>query len=231
MTLYILTFLSFLLARKNVFYIYYFYNIYKNVFSFKRNVILCSLIREVVFPFSFLLKVTFCDFVFLYNNYMLLIVCRVTFFYASSHYVLFLKRKHFSVSLLCSFRWMESRYCLFVLTYLVMFFMFYSNTHTHILLYVAFFYFLFTFYFINVIALSKQLVHFLMVWKPSEVVFASKSSFYPAIHWDLSDIIIFFFSFYFSHSLFIKKECKHTNVYFYCFSYSRCIVCYYPLPS
>ena len=77
---------------------------------------------------------------------------------------------------------------------------------------------------INVIALSKQLVHFLMVWKPSEVVFASKSSFYPAIHWDLSDIIIFF-----THILLIYSKNKHTNVYFY-YAHSRCIVCYYPLP-
>lgn len=38
-----------------------------------------------------------------------------------------------------------------------------------------------------VIALSTQLVRFLRGTSLSEVVFASKSSFYPAIHWDLSE--------------------------------------------
>jgi len=37
------------------------------------------------------------------------------------------------------------------------------------------------------IALSTQLVRFLRGTPLSEVVFASKSSFYPAIHWDLSE--------------------------------------------
>jgi len=46
--------------------------------------------------------------------------------------------------------------------------------------------------YINAIALSTQLVRFLLGTLLSEVVFASKSSFYPAIHWDLSELHVQF---------------------------------------
>ena len=52
--------------------------------------------------------------------------------------------------------------------------------HTYMLLPLAHWYILY-------IALSTQLVRFLRGTSLSEVVFASKSSFYPAIHWDLSE--------------------------------------------
>ena len=129
------------------------------------------------------------------------------------------KGKHFNVTLLCffSFEWSRVTVSFSLLTYFSLCsYVLQQHAHTY---YYYMLLSLFLPFFINVIALSKQLVHFLMVWKPSEVVFASKSSFYPAIHWDLSDIIIFFFFFVFTlYILIIFLNNKHVNILMFTFT-------------
>jgi len=93
------------------------------------------------------------------------------------------------------------------------------NLHTHTY-YVFYAYSLKPFYNVKiVIALSTQLVRFLRGTSLSEVVFASKSSFYPAIHWDLSERFRNFPSLVFSPNTFPRnvhlREKKIHCVYVY----------------